>query len=237
MQDIIGKKFSRWTVLEYSGKNEGIRHWYLVQCECGNKSEVERNILKQGKTTQCRSCARKKYSETHINPSQTHGYSSPKHQYFRIYNIWSSMKARCLNEKNKQYKNYGGRGIKVCESWKNSFEEFLKDMGNIEPSFTLDRIDVNGNYCKENCRWTTLEVQANNCRTNIYHEESGLKMSETQWSRYLGISRNKMMHWARKNGILWVIENIEKIKKIKKGMSDKDYLDLELELPPKRYRD
>jgi hypothetical protein len=146
------------------------------------------------------------------------------------------MKSRCLNPKDKNFKNYGSRGITVCDNWKNSFETFLLDMGISKDNQSLDRVDVNGNYCKENCRWASKEIQANNCRTNIYYECTGIKLSETQWSRKLGISRGKLMYWARKNGIKWVIENIEILKKIKKGMGDLDYEELGLALPHKRFR-
>jgi len=89
----------------------------------------------------------------------THGMSSTPE-----YKTWCDMKTRCLKEKNKDYKNYGGRGIKVCDKWKNSFENFYKDMGDRPDCKSLDRIDVNGNYCKKNCRWANWEQQQNNKR-------------------------------------------------------------------------
>jgi hypothetical protein len=236
MQDFVNKNFGRWTVVSYIGKKETERHWYEVECKCGNKSIVERNILKRGKSTQCKSCARKISCSGEKNPSHKHGYSSPNHPYFHIYNIWCSMKARCLNPKNKGFKSYGGRGIKICEKWIDSFEEFFSDMGIPEIGFSLDRIDVNGNYCKENCRWANKETQANNCRTNIYYELTGEKLSETQWARKLGLSRNKFMWWTRKYGFQWVLDNIEVIKKTSVGMSDYEYLEIGLDLPDKKYR-
>jgi hypothetical protein len=236
MQDILNKKFNRWLVVSYEGKMNTERHWYKVKCDCGNESIVERNILKRCKTTQCRSCARKKWAKSNKNPMQKHGFSSPSHSYYHVYNAWLSMKGRCLRKSDTSYKRYGKKGIQVCERWLNSFDNFLEDMGLPAKGNSLDRIDVNGNYCKENCRWANKETQSNNCRRNIYYEHTGIKLSETQWARKLGISRNKLMWWARKRGIQWVIHNIEKIKQINKGMSDKEYQSLDLELPSKLYR-
>lgn len=99
---------------------------------------------------------------TKINKSETSEYTS-----------WESMKQRCNNSNNKHYKNYGGRGIKVCEEW-NTFDKFLLDMGpRPEKSYSLDRIDVNGNYCKENCKWSSRYTQDRNRRSSVYLEYKG----------------------------------------------------------------
>ncbi len=154
---------------------------------------------------------------------EKHGYSSTSHPYFRVYTAWCTMKSRCYREKDKNFKRYGFRGINVCDRWLNSFINFLEDMGVSENGQSLDRIDVNGNYCKENCRWANKETQSNNCRTNTYYEFNGELLSETQWSRKLGLTRNKFMNWVRKHGICWVIENLEFVKKARRGMTDKEY--------------
>lgn len=106
----------------------------------------------------------------------------------REYNSWSSMKSRCYNPNVKTYKNYGGRGIKVCDSWLNSFEEFYKDMGPRPPQTNLDRIDNNKDYCKENCRWISDKEQHRNQRSNIkitFNDETMILMD---WSKKLGIA-------------------------------------------------
>ncbi|NNM42810.1 MAG: hypothetical protein HKM07_00515 [Chlamydiae bacterium] len=227
---IVGRKFHSWTVVSYEGKQETERHWYRARCECGNENIIEMSTLKRGKSRQCRSCARKEWANIHENPAQTHGHSSPKHPFFDTYNIWCGIKQRCLDPQHVSYKSYGGRGIDICPEWKEDFECFLKDMGGRPfQGASIDRIDVNKGYFKENCRWATKEIQANNTRLTVFYEYDGERLSETMWARKLKISRNKFMYWVRKNGIEWVIENLQLIKKMKRGMSNKDYLETGLE--------
>ena len=110
----------------------------------------------------------------------------------RIYFIWQSMKDRCYNPNNKQYKNYGGRGIKVCDEWKNDFKIFLEwaNKNNYDSSLTIDRINVNGDYEPLNCRWTTLKEQQNNKRNNVILAYKGEKHNVTQWADILNIPRS-----------------------------------------------
>lgn len=111
----------------------------------------------------------------------THGKSSP------TYNTWQSMRNRCNNPNAHDYKNYGGRGIKVCKEW-DSFPKFLSDMGERPKGTTLDRIDVNGAYCKKNCRWATPKMQALNMRTTCLLEYQGEVDSIHGWSQRLGVT-------------------------------------------------
>lgn len=103
----------------------------------------------------------------------------------RIYNIWYNIKRRCLNPNNKDYKNYGARGIKICDEWVNSFMNFYNWSINngYNDNLTIDRIDYNGNYEPSNCRWITMEEQHNNCRTNIIYNIDGVKGTLTQLCR------------------------------------------------------
>ena len=119
----------------------------LYKCHCGNEFVTHVSTVKRGLSKSC-GCSK-----------ITHGLK--KH---RLYNIWRQMKHRCNNPKNKDYHNYGGRGIKVCEDWLN-IENFINDMyPSFEEGLSIDRIDSNGNYCKENCRWATNGVQSRNVR-------------------------------------------------------------------------
>lgn len=112
-----------------------------------------------------------------------------------VYKAWVSLKARCYNKNDKDYKRYGGRGITVCKEWKNSFERFYKDMGD-KPSgkHSIDRINVNGNYCKSNCRWATIHAQNNNKTCNHRIIFNGEDKTITEWSRKLGIPVSTMIN-------------------------------------------
>lgn len=103
-----------------------------------------------------------------------------------LYNVYQYIKQRCYNINDKDYKNYGGRGIKVCDRWLESFANFLEDMGERPTGMTIDRIDVNGNYCKENCKWSSLLEQNNNMRSNKYITYNNETLTYAEWSRKLG---------------------------------------------------
>jgi hypothetical protein len=105
-----------------------------------------------------------------------------------------AMKGRCNNPNKSDYNYYGGRGIKVCDSWVESFENFIADMGPRPEGHTLDRIDVDGDYCKENCRWATFDEQMNNTRQTVRIEFEGQSMSLSQWGRYIGVNRQTIAY-------------------------------------------
>ena len=107
------------------------------------------------------------------------------------YSIWRNMIQRCTNPKIKNYSLYGGRGITVCNEWL-KFENFIKDMGDKPSNFTLDRIDNNSGYSKENCRWATRSEQSNNKRNNHRYEWSGLFLTLSEWSKKLSIKRSTL---------------------------------------------
>ena len=169
---ISGQKFNRLTIIEEverhiypSGRP---RRRFLCKCDCGNQTTVMINKILNGHTNSC-GCYRKENSsilgKTKIyskenNKSYKHGLSN--HQ---LYSTWIGMKNRCNNPNSSDYKHYGGRGIKICDRWNNSFPNFLEDMG-MKPSksYSIDRIDVNGNYELNNCKWSTQKEQVKNRR-------------------------------------------------------------------------
>ena len=181
MDNLIGKKFGRWTVLSYVEKRGHNRYWNC-QCECGTVKEVNESNLKRGATTSC-GCYRKEYLATE---RKTHGMVGT-----RIYNIYSSMKNRCNNPNEKSYPNYGGRGITICKEWNDNFHSFFDwAMANgYRDDLTIDRIDVNGNYEPSNCRWADINVQANNTRKNRFITFNGKTKTLQQWSIETGIPR------------------------------------------------
>lgn len=160
-EDLTGKKYNKLLIVEYSHKEKkkkqtGWHHFWKCLCDCGN-TKIVRGLsdLKNGKTVSC-GCVRLKNS--YVN-TLTHGRTKTKE-----YRSWSSMKKRCYTPSTFKFEEYGGRGIKVCDRWKHSFENFLEDMGECPENFTLDRKSVDGNYYPDNCRWADLSTQAYNQR-------------------------------------------------------------------------
>lgn len=121
------------------------------------------------------------------------------------YNSWKGLKARCLNPKEPQFKQYGGRGIQVCERWQHSFENFLEDMGVRPEGTSIERRNNDGNYEPSNCYWATLKQQANNTRRTVYLEYNGKRLSATQWAEHLGMTDSAILRRIKAG---WPIERI-----------------------------
>jgi len=155
------KKFGKLTTIEYLGKSK----WKCL-CDCGNFTEVHSQSLRTGNTKSC-GCLK-------IEKATKHGYVGTP-----IYRCYNSMKNRCYNINNPSYSDYGGRGIKVCERWKDSFNNFLVDMGE-RPSkdYSIDRIDNDGNYEPNNCKWSTAKEQNRNNRQVKLNENKVKKIKK-----------------------------------------------------------
>lgn len=136
----------------------------------------------------------------------TRALNAVKHNMSKTkpYSAWEHIKQRCFNKNDARYKNYGNRGITVCDRWKNSFENFWEDMGSeYKEGLTLDRINNDGNYCKENCRWTTQKQQSNNRTNNRFISYKNQKKTLSEWTSFLNINYTTL-HMRLKRG--WSLE-------------------------------
>lgn len=161
---LVGQRAGRLTIQSFipAMKRDGGSKWICV-CDCGTTVEIPVGRLAvNGRGTKSCGCLNRdvmlKTAKTRV---KTHGRS-----YTKTYKAWVSMKGRCNNPKAGSYKHYGGRGISVCSKWMESFEAFLADMGECPDNYSLDRINVEGNYEPANCRWADRITQANNTRRN-----------------------------------------------------------------------
>ena len=175
--DLTGMKFGYLTVLHRTTSSQsGCARW-VCQCDCGNVVARVSQHLRVKTRVNTRSCGCAKHGNT------THGMAST-----RQFRIWAQMKRRCLSEANKDWKNYGGRGIKVCDRWLESFTNFWEDMQDgYSPELSLDRINVNGHYEPTNCRWATVAQQCNNTRFNKKIQTPKGEMTIAQAARAYGI--------------------------------------------------
>lgn len=184
----IGDRFGYLVVLEIP-KGNLRRNKILCKCDCGNIGEYFLNNLRRGTTTSC-GCKRSDYAKISRN---CHGESTSI-----LYKKWASIKTRCNNPNSSNYKDYGGRGIKICEEWKDfwPFREWAYENG-YNDKLSIERKDVNGDYSPENCEWIELNEQANNKRNSVFIEYNGIKQTASQWGKELGVDRNTITYRVR----------------------------------------
>lgn len=176
--DLSGHTFGRWRVVASRGRNAQGRYVWECVCECGAVSLKRRDQMKCPNSLSCGCLS----SENSRKRFRTHGVS-----YSNTYRIWVGMRHRCLDPKHHNYANYGGRGITICERW-GDVRNFIEDMGE-RPSKThsLERIDNDGPYSPENCRWATVIEQHSNTRRNRLLEFQGETKTQAEWARVFGI--------------------------------------------------
>lgn len=174
--DITGKTFGQWTVLNTSGLS-GKNYLIRCRCSCGTIKDVFKGNVVSGKSV---SCGCKRNEETRKRET-VHGMSKTL-----TYKTWASMINRCTNSNESCFKFYGGRGIRVCERWMD-FVNFYNDMGEKPNGFSLDRIDPNGNYELNNCRWVSIKVQQRNKRNTVRAFFNGTSKSVAEWCEAFGI--------------------------------------------------
>ena len=153
--DLTGQRFSRLTAIKEDGRNMDGSVVWLCRCDCGRYVRVIGTRMRNGYVHSC-GCAHMK-----------HGQGSSRGKRTRLYRIWANMKTRCFNPRVREYKNYGGRGIKVCDEWQHNYQSFCDWATNngYADHLTIDRIDNDGNYEPSNCRWSTRKEQRHNQRT------------------------------------------------------------------------
>lgn len=183
----IGQIFGRWTTIKFSHytkiKTTGAKgpSYFLCRCVCGNEKVVCRNALLNGQSTSC-GCKLIEFNKSRVK----HGLS--KHA---LYKVWGSMKQRCYNKNNESYLDYGARGIRVCNEWKDDFIEFynwaIKNGWN--DKLTIERKNFNKNYTPSNCLFIPLIEQPNNTRNNVFIKMNGERLNISQWAKKLNISK------------------------------------------------
>lgn len=212
--DLRGQRFGRLTVIKDTGKKRypGKNKIWLCKCDCGKLIEVHSGRLRGGETKSCGCLKFAKRSE------------HPEYKNERLYCVWVGMRRRCRSKESRGYKNYGGRGISVCTEWDDygTFREWAISAGYNENAelneCTLDRIDVNGDYCPENCRWVNSRVQNNNRRNNLLVTYHGKTQTVAQWERELGKRKGQIGERLRMG---WTVEDaIERPIQVHKRKSE-----------------
>ena len=184
IENLVGKRFGRLVVIaSATERTKSGRLRWLCRCDCGSEKSTQAINLKSGDTTSC-GCVHKQQL---IDRNTTHGScDSPE------YHTWCAMITRCTNANNREFKHYGGRGIKVCDRWRN-FAMFLEDMGTRPtPKHSIDRINVNGDYEPTNCRWVTQAEQVRNTRRNILVDVDGTEMTVMDAAGVFGVNSSSI---------------------------------------------
>lgn len=194
MEEMIGKKFGKLTVLEFSHR-KGSHNYYICECECGNKKAIDIYNIKKGLTKSCGCISRQK-----------RGSIIDK----RIYSVLEGMRQRCNNPNSDMYHRYGGRGIKICDEWQKDSRAFIKwayengyDENAPRRMCQIDRIDNNKGYSPENCRWVTNKQNSRNMGKCHIVEYKGEKRNWLEWCEILGISKKGVEHCVERYGFTY----------------------------------
>lgn len=196
-EDLTGKRFGRLTVIRFIKPEEReVRQYnWWCKCDCGNEIKACAYKLKNGLQQSC-GCLKEEMKPMIGERSKKYKYSNK-----RLYSVWKGMINRCYDKRNIKYKDYGERGIEVCTEWRKDYDCFAEWSfeNGYNPSaeqgeFTIERKDINGNYCPKNCCWITNKEQQKNKRTTVYLEHNGEKKSVVEWSETFDIPYNKLYY-------------------------------------------
>lgn len=219
MYDLTGRKFGRLTATKKilkTFKCGSKKYLWICSCDCGGTATVSTSDLLNGHTQSCGCYQRERTSIC----SKKHGM-----RHTRIYHVWQDMKNRCMNPRTKEYKNYGGRGIQVCEEWNGedgfvNFYDYVSKLNHFgEEGYTLDRIDNEGNYEPQNVRWATIREQSNNRRVTVFVDVYGLKLSIADLSEITGTKHNTL-YMRYRQGRPIIYENEKEI--LLHGIKDRE---------------
>ena len=190
--NLVGFRFGRLAVISRAPNESGKNAMWNCICDCGGSKIVLSYSLLKSRTQSC-GCIKK---EQNIAMFTRHGYSkTPEWQ------AWQGMKNRCNSPSYKGFHNYGGRGIKVCERWLECFDNFIADIGpRPSANHSIERIDVNGDYCPSNCIWATTDVQARNRRANVFITNDGKTLCISDWAKLLGMHMSTLKKRIEKHG-------------------------------------
>lgn len=197
VHDLTGQRFGRWTVIEIDDTPRKSRQCYWVcKCDCGRIKSVRADGLVGGTSRSC-GCLKRETDVVNLSKNHKHKMSGT-----RLYQEWQGMKSRCFNRNNARWERYGGRGITVCEEWSNDFQSF-RDWAvanGYRDDLTLDRIDNDGSYCPENCRWATQKQQSRNRRTNIDVTIGNSTRTLMEWCEIFGLEYKTVYARYKRNG-------------------------------------
>jgi len=208
--DLSGHRFERLLVIAKGKAKYGTRAFWRCRCDCGNEIVVSAQSLRTGATKSCGCLS----SEMTSLRNEKHGFAKKE----KLYDVWKSMRQRCCNKRNKNYQNYGGRGISVCDEWKDYIVFRSWALGNgYRDGLSIDRVDVNGNYEPSNCRWASDLVQANNTRRNIAISINGISKTASEWEREKGLCGGTISKRIKRYGMspeAAVLKPVQRLRKV-----------------------
>lgn len=207
VKDLTGQRFGRLVAVGVH-PTETRKNYWVCQCDCGNMKIVRSDSLQCGAIRSC-GCLKKEQDGKNLvlgNGRRKHTETGFKVGGTRLYSIWQGMKARCYNEHDAKYYRYGGRGITICDEWKDNFIAFhdWAIANGYQDDLTIDRIDNDGDYCPENCRWSTQKEQSNNRSTNIKIKIGNATKTLTEWCEIFELDIKKVHHRYKTNGFISV---------------------------------
>lgn len=184
--DLTGMRFNRLTVIRQAEKSKSGETRWVCRCDCGNETIVQSNNLKSGLVKSC-GCLKREYL---VEAHTTHGGSKQNGKRTKLYSVWVGMRRRCYDKNDGNYYRYGGRGITVCDAWKEDFAAFRAwaVKNGYRPHLTIDRINNNKGYSPDNCRWAGAKEQARNRRSNRTITFNGETHIMVEWAEITGLS-------------------------------------------------